>query len=143
MTRMLSSQKNAPRRNADWVAAWIVAYKGVLLEGLEVWLIIVAFSLRGGAWLTNTVAALSALILVCVVGAAIRAPLRRVPENAIKFVVGVMILSFGTYWTLKSLAGDVWPLGDGSLLALAAFYLFGALALVPVLRVRRMRRRVA
>ncbi len=126
-------------RKADWFAAWLVAFKGVLLEGLEVWLIVVAFSLHGGAWLSNTIAALSALLLVGVAGVLIRRPLRRVPENAIKFVVGGMIVAFGTYWTLEALAGDVWPLGDWSLMALAAFYLLGGQALVPLLRRRQAR----
>ena len=56
------------------------------------------------------------------------------PENTIKFVVGAMITSFGTYWTLEAMAGNVWPLGDWSLLALNAFYLAGGQALVPVVR---------
>jgi len=133
-------ETRAELRNADRFAAWLVAFKGVLLEGLEVWLIVVAFSLHGGAWASNALAALTALAVVCLAGAAIRAPLRRVPENAIKFVVGAMIVSFGTFWTLESLAGAVWPLGDWSLLALAAFYLLGGQALVPLVGRRDMRR---
>ena len=50
-----------------------------------------------------------------------------------------MIVSFGTFWTLEAMAGDVWPLGDWSLLALEAFFLFGGQALVPLLRARRSR----
>ena len=68
------------------------------------------------------------------VGLAVRAPLRRVPENAIKFVVGAMIVSFGTFWTLEALAGDVWPLGDWSLLVLALFFVARGQALVPIVR---------
>jgi uncharacterized membrane protein len=124
-------------RKADWFAAWLVAFKGVLLEGLEVWLIVVAFSLHGGTWASNALAALAALAVVCVAGVMIRRPLRQVPENAIKFVVGGMIVAFGSFWTLEALAGDVWPLGDLSVLVLAAFYLFGGLVLVPVIRGRR------
>ena len=136
-------ETRAAIRGADWFAAWLVAYKGVLLEGLEVWLIVVAFSLHGGRWVTNTLTALAALAIVAVAGLAARRPLRRVPENMIKFVVGGMIVSFGTYWTLESLASDVWPLGDWSLPVLAAFYLLGGQALVPVLRARRLRGVVA
>jgi uncharacterized membrane protein len=65
--------------------------------------------------------------------------LRRVPENAIKFVVGAMIVSFGTFWTLEALAGNIWPLGDWTLLALEVFFLAGGQALVPLVR-RRPRR---
>jgi uncharacterized membrane protein len=123
----------------DWFAAWLVAYKGTLLEGLEVWLVVVAFSLHSQAWVSNGIAALVALLAVFVAGLAVRAPLRRVPENAIKFVVGAMIVSFGTFWTLEALAGDVWPLGDWSLLVLALFFLAGGQALVPIVRGRPLR----
>jgi uncharacterized membrane protein len=123
----------------DWFAAWLVAYKGTLLEGLEVWLVVVAFSLHSQAWVSNATAALAALLVVLLAGLAVRAPLRRVPENAIKFVVGAMIVSFGTFWTLEALAGDVWPLGDWSLLVLAVFFLAGGQALVPLVRGRPRR----
>jgi uncharacterized membrane protein len=122
----------------DWFAAWLVAYKGTLLEGLEVWLVVVAFSLHSHAWVSNGIAAVAALLVVFVAGLSVRAPLRQVPENAIKFVVGAMIVSFGTFWTLEALAGPVWPLGDWSLLVLAAVYLVGGQLLVPMTRQRRL-----
>jgi uncharacterized membrane protein len=118
----------------DWSAAWLIAYKGTLLEGLEVWLIVVAFSLHSQAWISNGIAALLALLVVLAAGLSLRAPLRQVPENTIKFVVGAMIVSFGTFWTLEAMAGDVWPLGDWSLAVLAAFFLAGGQALVPLMR---------
>ncbi|WP_428492100.1 hypothetical protein [Rhodopila sp.] len=123
----------------DWFAAWLIAYKGTLLEGLEVWLLVVAFSLHSRAWMANAGAALAALVVVFLAGMSIRAPLQRVPENAIKFVVGAMIVSFGMFWTLQALAGDVWPLGDWSLLLLEAFFLAGGQALVPLIRARPRR----
>jgi uncharacterized membrane protein len=125
--------------DGDWFAAWLVAYKGTLMEGLEVWLIVVAFSLHSQAWISNGIAAVFALLAVFGAGLSVRAPLRRVPENAIKFIVGAMIVSFGTFWTLEAMAGDVWPLGDWSLLVLEAFFLLGGQALVPLLRARRPR----
>jgi uncharacterized membrane protein len=124
--------------NGDWFAAWLVAYKGTLLEGLEVWLVVVAFSLHSQAWLSNGMAAIIALLAVFVAGLSVRAPLRRVPENALKFVVGAMIVSFGTFWTLEALAGDVWPLRDWSILLLAVFFLAGGQALVPFARPARL-----
>jgi uncharacterized membrane protein len=107
---------------AERLDAWLVVFKIVLLEGLEVWLMVVGFSLRGGAWASNVLTVLAALVAVCLVGAPIRASLRKLPENAIKLLTGATIASFGTFWTLESLAGNVWPLGDWSLLALFAFY---------------------
>ena len=131
------AETRAKLRGGTWYAAWLIAYKGVLLEGLEVWLIVVAFSLKGGLWLGNAAAALIALALVCAAGLAIRAPLRRVPENAIKFAVGTMIVSFGTYWTLEALGGTgIWPLADWTLPILVAFYLLGGIAAASVLRMR-------
>ena len=115
----------------DWMAGWLIAFKGVLLEGLEVWLVVVALGLHGRAWISSTAGALAALLVVIVAGLAVRAPLRRVPENAIKFAVGAMITAFGTFWTLEAVGGaGAWPWGDWSLLALAAFYTLGGLALI-------------
>jgi uncharacterized membrane protein len=127
-------ETRAGLRGGDWFAAWLIAYKGVLLEGLEVWLLVVAFSLQSHAWGLNAAAAGTALALVCVAGAAVRAPLRRVPENTIKFLVGAMIVAFGTFWTLEALAPGAWPLGDWSLPLLAAFFLAGGMMLVPLYR---------
>ncbi len=127
-------ETRAALRGGDWYAAWLIAYKGVLLEGLEVWLLVVAFSLQSHAWGLNAAAAGAALIFVCALGAAVRAPLRRVPENAIKFLVGAMIVAFGTFWTLEALAPGAWPLGDWSLPLLAAFFLGGGIVLVPLYR---------
>jgi uncharacterized membrane protein len=119
----------------DWVAGWLIAFKGVLLEGLEVWLVVVAFGLHGRAWASAATGALAALLIVVAVGLVVRAPLRRVPENAIKFTVGAMITAFGSFWTLEAVGGaDVWPWSDWSLLGLAAFYALGGLALMASLR---------
>jgi uncharacterized membrane protein len=121
----------------DWTASWLIAFKGVLLEGLEVWLIVAAFGLHGGAWASSAAAALAALLVVIAAGLVVRAPLQRVPENAIKFTVGAMITAFGTFWTLEAVGGhDAWPWGDWSLLGLAAFYAVGGLTLITMLRRR-------
>jgi len=119
----------------DWLASWLIAFKGVLLEGLEVWLVVVALGLHGRAWVSSAAGALAALLVVVAAGAMIRAPLARVPENAIKFAVGAMITAFGSFWTLEAIGGAAaWPWGDGSLLGLAACYALGGLALVALLR---------
>lgn len=123
----------------DRRAAWTIAFKGVLLEGLEVWLIVVALGMKSGHPALAAGAAALALIFVSVMGLLIRAPLRRVPENAIKFGVGTMIVSFGTFWTLEALAGArAWSLGDWSLPLLVAFYVAGGLLASVVLRQRRL-----
>jgi uncharacterized membrane protein len=122
----------------DWLASWLIAFKGVLLEGFEVWLVVVAFGLHGRAWVSSTAGALAALLVVAAAGLMVQAPLRRVPENAIKFTVGTMVTAFGTFWTLEAVGGvAAWPWGDWSLLGLAAFYALGGLNLVAFLRKRQ------
>ncbi|MCB5945582.1 hypothetical protein [Acidocella sp. KAb 2-4] len=110
-------------------AAWLIAFNGMLLEGLEVWLIVVALGVQTHHTLAASIAALAALAVVAAAGAMLRKPLARVPENTIKFTVGAAVLSFGSFWVLESL-GYRWPLGDASLLALFSFFLLGGLALV-------------
>jgi uncharacterized membrane protein len=129
------AETRAELSRGDRAAGWLIAFKGVLLEGLEVWLIVAAFGLHGRAWASSVAGALAALVAVLAAGLAIRAPLTRVPENAIKFVVGVMITAFGTFWTYEAVAGErAWPLGDLSLLALGAFYALGSLGLIGLIR---------
>jgi Ca2+/H+ antiporter, TMEM165/GDT1 family len=127
-------QTRALLSSGDRYAGWVIAFKGVLLEGLEVWLIVVALGING-AWASSAGAAVAALIVVAVAGLWVRAPLARVPENAIKFAVGAMIVSFGTFWTLEALGGPtVWPGGDWSLLGLVIFYAGGGMVLASLLR---------
>ena len=117
------------------MASWLIAFKGVWLEGLEVWLIVAAFGLQRRAWLSSAAGALAALLVVVTAGLMARTPLQRIPENSIKFVVGTMITAFGSYWTLEAVGGPAaWPWADWSLLALAVFYALGGLALMVLLR---------
>ncbi|HEX3348792.1 MAG TPA: hypothetical protein VHS58_11900 [Acetobacteraceae bacterium] len=127
-------QTRAQLSRGDWFAGWTIAFKGVLLEGLEVWLIVVALGVNG-RWASSAGAAIVALVVVAAAGLFVRAPLARVPENVIKFAVGAMIVSFGTFWTVESIAGaTAWPGGDWSLLALVAFYALGGMLLAAILR---------
>jgi uncharacterized membrane protein len=112
-------------------AAWAIAFNGVLLEGLEVWLIVVALGVQTHHTIAAASAALAALVVVILAGAALRKPLARVPENTIKFTVGCGILAFGTFWTLESL-GYAWPFHDAALLLLFAFNIAGGLALTAL-----------
>ncbi|HQT46170.1 MAG: hypothetical protein B7X08_02780 [Acidocella sp. 20-63-7] len=118
---------------ADHRAAWLLAFNGTLLEGLEVWLIVIALGVQTHHTDISAAAALAALLTVIAAGAILHRPLARVPENAIKFLVGGVVLSFGTFWLLAAL-GYAWPLGEEALPLLAAFYLLGALGLVALLK---------
>jgi uncharacterized membrane protein len=125
----------AARRQAsgqDWIAT-ATAFKAVLLEGTEVVFIVIAVgAARGLIWLASA-GALAACAAVTAIGAAIHRPLASVPENALKFVVGVMLSAFGLFWTGESL-GVEWPGGDAAILAFAAMFLGVAAALVALLK---------
>ena len=81
----------------DWYA-FTVAFKGVLLEGLEVAFIVVTFGANQGSIPLAVVGAAAAIVVVTAAGFMVREPLARVPENTLKFAVGVMLTSFGTFW---------------------------------------------
>ncbi|HEX8996330.1 MAG TPA: hypothetical protein VF812_09895 [Ktedonobacterales bacterium] len=117
------------------------SFKSVLLEGLEVAFIVITFGSASASSVTSraegityaAIGAAAALALVALSGALIRAPLQRVPENTLKFVVGIMLTSFGTFWGGEGV-GINWPGEDLFLLALIGFYLLVAFALVTWLR---------
>ena len=116
----------------DWYS-FTVAFKGVFLEGLEVAFIVITF---GGAQHQVGLAAAGAaiaLVAVLVVGAAVHAPLSRVPENTLKFGVGVMLTAFGIFWSGEG-AGLAWPGNDASLVAVIAFVALASLGLTRWLR---------
>ncbi|MFZ2013936.1 MAG: hypothetical protein WAV00_08960 [Nocardioides sp.] len=121
---------------SDWFA-FTVAFKGVLLEGLEVAFIVVTFgATQGSLWLAIA-AALAAVVLVAAVGVAVRRPLARVPENGLKLAVGTLLTSFGTFWAGEG-AGVPWPGGDAAILGLLVLY--AAVALVAIAWVQRLSR---
>lgn len=114
-------------------AAWLIAFNGVLLEGLEVWLIVVALGVQTHHTLAASAAALAAALAVLAAGLVVRGPLAKIPENTIKFTVGCGILAFGTFWVLESL-GYAWPIADFAILALFAFNVLGGLAVTRAYR---------
>jgi uncharacterized membrane protein len=116
----------------DWYA-FTVAFKGVLLEGLEVAFIVVTFGSAQHAVGLAATGAAAAVLVVGLVGVLIHAPLSRVPENSMKFAVGVMLTSFGTFWGAEG-AGVHWPGSDAALLGVVAFVAAASLGAVPLLR---------
>lgn len=112
-----------------------IAFKGVLLEGLEVAFIALTFGSNAGRVGLAAVAAAAAVVVVAGAAVLARAPLSRVPENTLKFGVGVMLTAFGAFWGAEG-AGAEWPGGDVALLGLIAFVLACSLALVAAMRRR-------
>ena len=132
----LATAAAKPRRSAGLVPDWYgftLSFKGVLLEGLEVVFIVLTFGANQHDVGLAAVAAACAVVLVAAVGVVIRSPLQRVPENTMKFVVGIMLTAFGTFWGAEG-AGAHWPGSDAALLALIPGIAVLALALVAVLR---------
>ena len=117
----------------DWYS-FTVAFKGVLLEGLEIVFIVVTFGAAQGRLPFAAAAAVSAVVLVVIAGVAVRSPLERVPENTIKFAVGLLLASFGVFWGGEG-AGVNWPGSEAAILAILAF-----LGLVSFVLVRQLRR---
>ena len=110
----------------DWIAA-SSAFKAVLLEGVEVVFIVLAVGAGHGLILAASIGALAAVLLVALIGIAVHKPLTRVPENTLKYAVGVMLSAFGTFWTLEGLGGS-WPGSDFAILALGVGFLVAGLA---------------
>lgn len=117
---------------ADWYA-FTLSFKGVVLEGLEVVFIALTFGSNQHNVPLAAVAAAAAVIVVAAVGVVVRAPLARVPENTMKFVVGIMLTAFGMFWGAEG-AGARWPGNDAALAVLIPATAVFALTLVAVFR---------
>uniref|UniRef100_UPI003B526212 COG4280 domain-containing protein n=1 Tax=Roseovarius indicus TaxID=540747 RepID=UPI003B526212 len=118
----------------DWVAG-MTAFKGVLLEGLEVVFIVIAVGAGRGLLWPAAAGAGAAALMVLAVGLAVHRPLARVPENTLKFGVGVMLAAFGVFWTGEGLGAE-WPGGDLSLFGIAAVFLITGLGVAGLARRR-------
>jgi len=116
----------------DWYA-FTLAFKGVLLEGLEVVFIVLTFGTNDHDVGLAVIAAIAAVVVVACIGLAVRVPLARVPENSMKFVVGIMLTAFGTFWGVEG-AGGSWPGHDVSVAVVIAGVAVLGLLLVAVLR---------
>jgi uncharacterized membrane protein len=133
----LADEKPVPATGVDWIS-FTVAFKGVLLEGLEVAFIVITFGLAGGQLAPALVGAGLAGILVLGIGAAVRRPLARLPENQMKFGVGLMLVSFGTFWAGEGI-GVAWPGDDLSIALLLAGYIVTSLLAVRIVAARLVR----
>lgn len=111
-----TATKESRRGVTDWYA-FTLAFKGVLLEGLEVVFIVITFGDNQKNIGAAVIGAAAAIVVVTITGIAVRAPLTKVPENWMKFAVGIMLTSFGTFWGAEG-AGIAWPGNDAVLLVL-------------------------
>jgi uncharacterized membrane protein len=131
-TLELEDEIRRHQARADWLAG-LAACKAVVVEGIEVVFIVIAVGAGRGLIVPASLGALAACALVLLIGALVHRPLARVPENALKFGVGVMLSAFGVFWTGEGL-GVRWPGEDLMVLGLVAAFLALALVLVAILR---------
>ena len=131
-THELHEQELLHEARLDWVAA-LASFKAVVLEGLEVVFIVIAVGAGRGLLGPASLGALAACLIVIAAGLVVHRPLARLPENILKFAVGVMLSSFGIFWIGEGL-GVPWPGEDLAILAFAALFLTTALSTVVLAR---------
>jgi uncharacterized membrane protein len=132
MGDMTASAEGVPASGVDWTA-FTLAFKGVLLEGLEVAFIVISVGLAGQALGTAVVAALAAFVVLAGAGLLARGLVQRIPRSALQLLVGTLLSSFGTFWSVEGL-GVAWPGNDAAILGLVVWYLLTAAAYFAVLR---------
>ncbi|MBI1417803.1 MAG: hypothetical protein GC146_11320 [Limimaricola sp.] len=130
-------KRQAADKRADWLAG-MAAFKAVLLEGVEVVFIVIAVGTAHGMTAIAGAGALGAVVVVLAVGAVVHRPLSQVPENALKFAVGLMLTAFGLFWTGEGLGAD-WPGADLSILGLLAVLAAFSYVAVRMLRAAHLR----
>ncbi|MDA8290646.1 MAG: hypothetical protein M0Z33_03050 [Actinomycetota bacterium] len=124
-----------PTRVRRDAVGFVVAFKGVFLEGMEVVLIVLSLGSSAHKLGLAAAAAGAAAVVVAGVGVLVARQLSEVPENAMKMGVGIMLTSFGVFWAGEG-SGVRWPGSDLSILALVAF--FAAVTALSVMAMRRV-----
>ena len=131
-TAELREQARRNEARLDWIAS-LTTFKAVLLEGLEVVFIVIALGAGRGLLVAASAGAVAACLAVALVGLIVHRPLSRVPENALKFVVGIMLSAFGVFWTGEGI-GVAWPGSDLAIVGFAAIFLAVSAAAVALAR---------
>ena len=124
------------RPDMDWTA-WFLAFKGVVLEGLEVAIIVVSFGAGANQLGGAVVGGVGAIVVVGAVGVALHNTVRRVPRSFLQLVVGILLTTFGTFWSLEGL-GVSWPASDGAILGLLLLYVLTAFTYITLERNRAL-----
>jgi uncharacterized membrane protein len=137
MSEQEPQDSDVPATGVDWVA-FVLSFKGVLLEGLEIALIVVSFGLAAGQLGLSVAGAAAAVVLIGASGFALKGFVTRIPRSLLQLVVGTLLTSFGTFWALEGL-GVTWPQSDLDIVALLVVYGLAAATYIGFER-RRMHR---
>jgi uncharacterized membrane protein len=125
----------------DWTA-WFLAFKGVVLEGLEVAFIVVAFGASANQLGAGVIGGVSAVIIIGAIGLALHGVVSRIPRSFLQLIVGTLLTTFGTFWSLEGL-GVNWPGSDAAILALLVVYVLTAATYITLERRRAFGLRAA
>lgn len=132
-----ASAEDIPGHGVDWTA-FVLSFKGVLLEGLEVAFIVVSFGATAQAFPTAILAAAAAFLVISGAGLLARGVVQRIPRSALQLLVGTLLSSFGTFWAVEGL-GVAWPGSDAAIFVLVGWYALAAAGYVVLLRRRTPR----
>jgi uncharacterized membrane protein len=116
----------------DWTA-WLLAFKGVVLEGLEVAFIVVTFGAGANNFAPAIVGGAAAVVIFLAIGFIVHRSVRRIPRSLLQLIVGVLLTTFGTFWSVEGL-GVEWPASDGTILVLLLLYVATALTFITLER---------
>ena len=116
----------------DWLA-FVLSFKGVVLEGLEVAFIVVSFGANANQLGAAVIGGIGAVIVIGAIGLVLHGPVSRIPRSLLQLVVGILLTTFGTFWSLEGL-GVEWPGSDGAILGLLALYLLTAATYITIER---------
>jgi uncharacterized membrane protein len=132
MGAQTASAEGIPATGMDWTA-FVLSFKGVLLEGLEIALIVITFGATANAFPTAILGAVAALLVIAGLGLLTHRAVERIPRSALQLLVGTLLSSFGTFWAVEGL-GIAWPGGESAILTLVAWYVLAAGAYINLLR---------
>ncbi len=128
----LDEASETPGQGMDWTA-FVLAFKGVVLEGLEVAFIVVSFGANANQLGVAVVGGAGALVVIGLTGVALQRLVTQIPRSLLQLVVGVLLTTFGSFWALEGIGVD-WPVGDGAIIALLALYGLTALTYIALER---------
>jgi Ca2+/H+ antiporter, TMEM165/GDT1 family len=131
-TAELAEQAAKHRARANWIGG-LTAFKAVVLEGIEVVFVVIAVGAGRGQLIPASLGALAACVIVLAIGCVVHKPLSQVPENTLKFGVGIMLSAFGVFWTGEGM-GIEWPGADFAIVIFAALFLATGLGLIALVK---------